>query len=102
MRLLGLNRSESTLNPGGADVRVGSNSAVSGFLRHGCFTLKPDIARRGWHGRKVPKAVISTLNIITALAWRRQADCEKAIYFFSASMRAFASAAKSQVGKRAR
>src|ERR1700747_648018 len=25
-----------------------TNSAVSRFLQHGCFTLKPDIARRGW------------------------------------------------------
>ncbi len=39
-----------------ADVR--STCAVSGFLRHGCFTPETD-ARRGWHGRKVPLAEIN-------------------------------------------
>ena len=42
-----------------SNVAYGSTSAVSGFLRHGCFTLKPDIARRGWHGRKVPLSAVS-------------------------------------------
>jgi hypothetical protein len=34
----------------------GPNSAVAALLGDGSYTLRPDMDRIGWHGRKVPKA----------------------------------------------